>query len=82
MTNVTGLLEAKLNRSPEKMTIDEVMELSKQKRIEMNHDCCVLVTFKSNATLDDTYSVSVYGLNDEEVFTTLHNLSALFYEMK
>lgn len=82
MTKVTGLLEAKLNLSPEKMSIDEVMELAKQKRIEKDHDCCLLVTFKSQSTADDSYNVSVYGLEDSEVFETLHDLSALFYEMK
>lgn len=82
MSNVTGLLDVKLNKSPEKLTIDEVMELAKQKRVELGHDCCVLVTFKSNSTPDDNYGVSVYGLDDRDVFETLMDLSQLFYEMK
>jgi hypothetical protein len=82
MSKVTGLLEAKLNLSPEKMSIDEVMELAKQKRIEMGHDCLLVVTFKENPPPDGSYNVSVYGLEDDKVFSTLHDLSALFYEMK
>jgi len=82
MSNVTGLLEAKANLSPDKLSIDEVMELAKQKRAQFDHDCCLLVTFKQNSTPDDSYGVSVYGLDDSEVFKTLLDLSHLFYEMK
>jgi hypothetical protein len=82
MSKVTGILEAKLNLSPEKMSIDEVMELAKQKRTEMNHDCCFVVTFKSDSTADDNYNVSVYGMDDDNTYKTLLDLAHLFYEMK
>lgn len=82
MSKVTGILEAKANLSPDKLTIEEVMELAKQKRAQHEHDCCVLVTFKKNSSSDDSYGVSVYGLDDSDVFKTLLDLSHLFYEMK
>jgi len=82
MSKVTGLLEAKLNLSPNKLSIDEVIELAKQKRAELAHDCCFLVTFKSDSTDEDTYSVSTFGLEDSDAYKTLLDLAALFYEMK
>jgi hypothetical protein len=82
MSRVTDLLEAKLNMSPDKLSIDDVMDLAKKKRAEGGHDCCILVTFKSDATLDDSYGVSVFGLQDADVYKTLLDLAHLFYEMK
>jgi len=82
MSKVTGLLEAKLNLSPNKLSIDEVIELAKQKRAEYEHDCCLLVTFKSDSTPEDSYGITQYGLNDGELYKTLLDFAALFYEMK
>ncbi len=82
MGKVTGLLEGKLNLAPDKLSIDEVMELAKQKRAELGHDCCFLVTFKSDSTDDNSYSVSTFGLQDADTYKTLLDLVALFYEMK
>jgi hypothetical protein len=82
MSKVTGLLEAKLKSSPEKLSIDDVMELAKQKRTEMDHDCCLLITFKSQSTADDKYNVSVFGVEDRDVFHTFMDMASLFYEMK
>lgn len=82
MSKVTGLLEEKASRTPDKLSINEVMDLAKQKRAEYGHDCCLLVTFKSNSTPDDSYGVTQHGLDDSEVYKTLLDLAALFYEMK
>jgi hypothetical protein len=82
MKKVTEILEEKLIRSPTKLSIDDIMELAKQKRAELGHDSLVLATFKSNPTTDDAYSISTYGLQDGEVVEALLDLIALFYVAK